>query len=170
MDSMRAITRLETVLIILLVVLAVIATYGWLRTPAPVTPTAPTAPVAERVYYVPILDKWMTHSEIVAEIRKEGKVVIADWTYGGLVETFHVPAFKQYVKKQYGVDIEVTWVGTQEPEAIISSVLMALGAGKAPPYDVVAIEAPYFFRALKANAVEPVIYIGNPLMNNLRYV
>ncbi|MEM0257596.1 MAG: extracellular solute-binding protein [Thermofilum sp.] len=167
---MRAITRLETVLIILLVVLAVIATYGWLRTPAPVTPTAPTAPVAERVYYVPILDKWMTHSEIVAEIRKEGKVVIADWTYGGLVETFHVPAFKQYVKKQYGVDIEVTWVGTQEPEAIISSVLMALGAGKAPPYDVVAIEAPYFFRALKANAVEPVIYIGNPLMNNLRYV
>lgn len=170
---MPKMTRLEAALIALLVVLAIIAAYGWLRPtpPVSVTPTAPpTAPSAERVYYVPILDKWMTYSEIVAQIKKEGKVVIADWTYGGLVETFHVPAFKQYVKKKYGVDIEVTWVGTQEPEAIISSVLMALGAGKTPPYDVVAIEAPYFFRALKAKALEPVIYVGNPLMNNLRYV
>ena len=170
---MRAVTRLEAVLIVLLLAVSAIAVIGWLRpvsAPTPPPTPAPAAPAVEKVYYVPILNKWMTYSEIVAEIKKEGKVTIADWTYGGLVETYHVPAFKQYVKKRYGVDIEVTWVGTQEPETIISSVLMSLQAGKAPPYDVVAIEAPYFFRALGANAVEPAIYLGNPLMNNLRYV
>lgn len=108
--------------------------------------------------------------EIVDRIKKEGRLVVADWTYGGLVGTYRVPAFKNYVKKRFGLDIEVTWIGTQEPEVIISAVITSVQAGKAPPYDVVAIEAPYFFRGLKAGVVEPAVYIRYPLMNNLRYV
>jgi ABC-type Fe3+ transport system substrate-binding protein len=86
------------------------------------------------------------------------------------VETYHVLAFKDYVKKKYGVEIEVSWVGTQEPEVIASTVLMSISTGAASPYDVVAIEAPYFFRALKAGAIAPPIYLGNPLIRNLEYI
>ncbi|UNQ73208.1 ABC transporter substrate-binding protein [Infirmifilum sp. NZ] len=135
----------------------------------PVT-TPQNQPQAEKLYYVPILDKWMTQEEIINEIKKEHTVIIADWTYGGLVETYHVPAFKKYVKDKYGVDIEVTWVGTQEPEVIVSSVLQALQAGRSAPYDVVAIEASYFFRAKSASAVAPAVYVGNFLMGNLKNI
>jgi ABC-type Fe3+ transport system substrate-binding protein len=162
------ITKIDAILIVLLLITAGIAAYGWLR-PLPTVEVKVPAGV-EKTYYVPILNKWLTEREIVDEIKREGKVVIADWTYGGLVETYHVPAFKNYIKKRFGVDIEVTWIGTQEPEVIISSVITSIQAGKAPPYDVVAIEAPYFFRGLKAGVIEPAVYIGNPLMNNLRYV
>jgi hypothetical protein len=96
------------VLLALLLIVSVFAIYGWLRPPEKVEVKVPTG--IERSYYIPILDKWLTESEIVNEIRKEGKVVIADWTYGGLVETYHVPAFKNFIKKRFGVDIEVTWV------------------------------------------------------------
>jgi len=161
-------TKIDAILIALLLITAGIAAYGWLRPLPTVEVKVPSG--TEKTYYVPVLNKWLTESEIVSEIKKEGKVVIADWTYGGLVETYHVPAFKNYIKKHFGVDIDVTWVGTQEPEVIISSVIISVQSGKAPPYDVVAIEAPYFFRGLKAGVVEPAIYVGNPLMNNLRYV
>jgi len=168
---MKAFTKLEAILIVLLVIIGVVAIYGWIRPiQAPGAPTTTTPTPVRELYFVPILNKWMTYDDIVNEIKKEGKIVVADWTYGGLVETYHVPAFKEYVKKKYGVEIEVTWIGTQEPETIISAVLMSLSAGTPPPYDVVAIEAPYFFRALKAGALEPAIYLGNPLMKNLEYV
>jgi len=166
---MKALSRIEAILIVLLVVVSIIAVYGWIK-PTPSAPTTPTPTEAEKLYYVPILNKWMTYSELVNEIKKEGKITIADWTYGGLVETYHVPAFKDYVKKKYGVEIEVSWVGTQEPEVIASTVLMSISTGAASPYDVVAIEAPYFFRALKAGAIAPAVYLGNPLMRNLEYI
>lgn len=169
---MRALSRLEAVLLALVIIIGGIGIYGWVRpTPTPAQPTA-TAPAAEKYYYyyIPILGKWMTMDEIKAEIAKEKEIVIADWTYGGLVETFHAPAFKKYVKDLYGVDIDVKWQGTQEPETYLSAVITALKAGEKPPYDVMAIEAVYFFRALREGIIEPAVYVGNPLMNNLRYV
>ncbi|MCD6488769.1 MAG: extracellular solute-binding protein [Desulfurococcales archaeon] len=167
----KALTKLESILSILAVILLVVAVAGWMRpVPQPTQPTPTTTAKVEKMYYIPILNEWMTESEIKEEIQKEGTVIIADWTYGGLVETYHVPAFKKYIKDYWGVDIDVKWVGTQEPEVIVSSVLQAVKAGQPAPYDVVAIEAPYFFRAKKANAIEAAIYIGNPLMKNLSYV
>ena len=123
-----------------------------------------------KVYYVPILGKWMTKEEIAKEIAKEGEVVVADWTYGGLVETVHAPGFAKYVKERYGVDIRVKWVGTQTPEVMMSATMTALKAGKNPPYDVMAIEIPFFFRAKAEGIIEPVAYEGNPLIPNLKYI
>lgn len=168
---MKALTKLEATLIVLLVVVAAIGVYGWVRPVAPAAPTpTPTPAPAEKMYYIPILNKWLSESEVIEAIKREGKIVVADWTYGGLVETFHAPAFKKYVKDKYGVDIEVTWIGTQEPEVMLAAVLTAFSAGRPPPYDVMAIEAPFFFRALKVGAIEPAVYLGNPLMRNLEYV
>lgn len=170
---MRALTKLETILLILLIIISVVAAWGWTRyTIAPQPQQTVTTPpsVEQKLYYIPILNKWMTRDEIINEIKKEGTIIVADWTYGGLVETFHAPAFKKYVKDRYGVDIDVKWVGTQEPEVIVSAVLQALQANRSAPYDVVAIEAPYFFRAKEANAIASVIYVGNYLMENLKYV
>ncbi|MEM2235139.1 MAG: extracellular solute-binding protein [Desulfurococcaceae archaeon] len=167
---MKALSKLEVVLIALIIIVGTIGAYGWVRPVTEVPTATPTVTPTEKMYYIPILGKWMSESEIINEIRREGRIIIADWTYGGLVETYHAPAFERYVKEMYGVDIEVTWIGTQEPEAMVSSVLMAVSAGSPSPYDVMAIEAPFFFRALSAGAIEPAIYLGNPLMRNLEYV
>ena len=95
---MKALSRIEAILIVLLVVVSIIAVYEWIR-PTPSALTTPTPTEAEKLYYVPILNKWMTYSELVNEIKKEGKITIADWTYGGLIETYHVQRLRTTLRR-----------------------------------------------------------------------
>ena len=57
----------------------------------------------ERVF-VPIVGEEMTWEEIKEQMRAEGEIVIANWTYGGLAPKYWEPGFKRYVKEKYGVD------------------------------------------------------------------
>lgn len=119
--------------------------------------------------WVPILNKFMTHEELVEEIKKEGEVVIADWTYWGLTDTYFIPTFKKYVKEAYGVDVEVTIVGTQAAKGgFMYQLYSAYAAGMPAPYDVMHIEINFFEEAVNKGIAEP--YLPSPLIPNLVFV
>jgi spermidine/putrescine-binding protein len=126
-------------------------------------PAAPAAPVATSApaesgaakKKVSILDKEMTDDEIKAEIQKEGKLVVANWTYTANDEL--VKQFKQYVKDTYGVDIQFTYEGSQAPSTYLTNLYAALKAGNPSPYDVMAIEENYWAEAAENDAMQPFL-------------
>jgi spermidine/putrescine-binding protein len=121
------------------------------QTPAaqPAAPTAATgdagaASGGERTR-VSILNRDMTMDEIRAEIQKEGRVVVGNWTY--TANDALVQRFQSYVKETYGVDVELIYEGSQAPSTYMTNLYTALGAGNASPYDVLAIEENYWAEA-----------------------
>jgi spermidine/putrescine-binding protein len=101
---------------------------------------------------VSILNKEMTHDEIVAEIQKEGEVNVGNWTY--TANDTLIAKFKQYVKDTYGVDVGLNYEASQAPSTYITNLYTALQSGSAPSYDVMAIEENYWAEAM--SQPEPV--------------
>lgn len=114
---------------------------------------------------VPILNQKMTRNEMVQKMKAEGAITIANWTYGGMATKYFGPGFKRYMKEKYGLNIEVHWLGTQTPGTFMTQVFASLKADTPPPYDVMAIETPFFFKARAKDIAQPFIHEGkNPLI------
>ena len=106
-------------------------------TAAPATPGATSAPAsapgsapasaASGTKHVSILNKDMTDDEIKAEIQKEGGLVVGNWTYTATDEL--VKQFQDYVKATYGVDIKLTYVGSQSPSEYLDQALRGQAVG-----------------------------------------
>lgn len=101
---------------------------------------------------VSILNKEMTHDEIVAEIQKEGEVNVGNWTY--TANDTLIAKFKEYVTDTYGVDVGLNYEASQAPSTYITNLYTALQSGSAPTYDVMAIEENYWAEAM--SQPEPV--------------
>jgi spermidine/putrescine-binding protein len=123
--------------------------------------------------HVAILNKDMTDAEIKAEIEKEGGLVVGNWTYTATDEL--VKQFTQYVKDTYGVDIVLTYEGSQQPNSYLTKIYAAQSAGSPSPYDVLAIEENYWADMQSNDAVEsflPSDLIPNQdlLLNKFQHV
>ncbi len=110
------------------------------------TPTASGGRVA-----VSILDVEMSADEITEAIRDEGEVVVGNWTY--TANDAIVEQFQQHVKETYGVDVKLTYNGTQSPSTYLTNLYTAVRSGNPSPYDVLAIEENYWAEA-KSQSVE----------------
>src|SRR5262249_5632404 len=106
---------------------------------------ATAAPAAGEKIKVAILNKEMTMDEIKAEIQKEGSVVVGNWTYTANDQL--VQQFQKYVKDTYGIDVKLSYQGTQAPSTYLTNLYTALKAGNPSPYDVLAIEENYWAEA-----------------------
>ena len=119
--------------------------------------------------WIPIVNKMMSYDDVAAEIQKEGKVTVANWTYWGLIDTFYAPALKKYVKDLYGVDIEVEWTGTQSAKGgFMGALESALAAGQPAPFDLTHLESNFFPYAVQRNLAEP--FLPSPLVPWANYV
>ncbi len=119
--------------------------------------------------WIPIMNQFMSRDEVAAEIAKEGKVSVANWTYWGIVDTYFAPSLKKYVKDLYGVDIEVEFLGTQAAKGgWVVAVESALAAGEAPPFDLMHIELNFFEEAVAKGLAEP--FLPSPLVPWAEYV
>jgi spermidine/putrescine-binding protein len=96
----------------------------------------------------------MTDDEIKAEIAKEGSVVVGNWTYTANDEL--VKQFQQYVKDTYGVDVTLTYEGSQQPSTYLTKLAAAKGGNNPAPYDVIAVEENYWADAVDQDLVENV--------------
>ncbi len=136
------------------------------------TVTAPAARVwaaGQNKVWIPILNKFMSYDEVAAQIEKEKKVSIANWTYWGLIDSYFTPSLKKYVKDLYGVDIEVEFVGTQAAKGgWIVAVESALAAGMAAPFDLVHLEVNFFEEAVTKGLAEP--FLPSPLVPWAQFV
>jgi len=149
--------------------------YATQPAPGPGVTTTVTAPGAQgwaggqEKVWIPILNKFMSHDEVAEEIKKEGKVSIANWTYWGLIDTYFGPSLKKYVKDLYGVDIEVEFLGTQAAKGgWVVAVESALAAGQAAPFDLMHIEINFFEEAIAKGLAEP--FLPSPLVPWAQYV
>ncbi len=123
---------------------------------AAASPAASTAAVAgcapaPGTKHVSIVNKDMTDDEIKAAIAAEGGLVVANWTYTATDEL--VNQFQKYVKDTYGVDIKLTYVGSQSPSEYLTKLAAAKQSGTATPYDVLAIEENYWADAMDQGLV-----------------
>jgi spermidine/putrescine-binding protein len=130
------------------------------------TVTAPAAhkwAAGQDKVWIPIMNQFMSYDDVVAEIQKEGRVSIANWTYWGIVDTYFAPSLKKYVKDLYGVDIEVEFLGTQAAKGgWVVAVESSLAAGAAPPFDLMHIELNFFDDAVAKGLAEP--FLPSPLV------
>jgi spermidine/putrescine-binding protein len=115
---------------------------------------------------VTILNKSMSDADIKAEVAKEGSLVVANWTYTANDEL--VKQFKQYVKDNYGADIQFTYEGSQAPSAYLTNLYAAQKGGNPSPYDVMAVEENYWAEAVANNAVDN--YLPSDLVPNQKLV
>jgi ABC-type Fe3+ transport system substrate-binding protein len=116
--------------------------------------------------HVAILNKDMTDDEIKAEIQKEGAVVVGNWTYSA--NSVLVDQFQKYVKATYGVDITLTYEGSQSPSEYITKLAAASKGGNPAPYDVMAIEENYWADATDQGL--PDNYLPSDLIPNQKLV
>jgi hypothetical protein len=115
------------------------------------------------------MNQFMSRDEVAAEIAKEGKVSIANWTYWGLVDSYFTPSLKKYVKDLYGVDVEVEFLGTQAAKGgWVVAVESALASGGVPPFDLMHIEVNFFEEAVSKGLAEP--FLPSPLVPWAQYV
>jgi spermidine/putrescine-binding protein len=121
---------------------------------------------AEDQIKVPILDKTLTRAELIEQIKKEGEVIVGNWTY--TANDTLVDKFKEYVTKEYGVEVEIKYLGTQEPGTYLTNLYTAQKAGNPAPYDVLAIEENYYHEALSHDVVQP--FLPSDLVPNLKNV
>ena len=144
--------------------------------PQTVTETATVTGQAAKVWsanqdkvWIPILNKFMSYDDVVAEIQNEKKVSIANWTYWGLIDSYFTPSLKKYVKDLYGVDIEVEFLGTQAAKGgWVVAVESALAAGQTAPFDLMHIEENFFVDAVTKGIAEP--FLPSPLVPWAQYV
>ena len=87
------------------------------------TSTAPASAAAAGTKHVSILNKDMTDDEIKAEIQKEAGVVVGNWTYSA--NSTLIDEFQKYVKATYGVDITLTYDGSQAPSEYLTKLAAA---------------------------------------------
>ena len=111
---------------------------------------------------VSIVNKEMTMDELKAAIAEEGSLVVGNWTYTANDELIN--QFTQYVKNNYGVDIEFTYEGSQSPSTYLTNLYAAQKAGNPSPYDVLAIEENYWAEAIDNEAVDS--YLPSDLVPN----
>jgi spermidine/putrescine-binding protein len=102
---------------------------------------------------VSILNKDMTHDEIVAAITAEGEVGVGNWTYTAN-DTLKAK-FVEFVKNTYGVDVRLNYEASQAPSTYITNLYTALQSGTPPSLDVMAIEENYWAEAM--GQPEPVL-------------
>ena len=112
----------------------------------------------DRPVLVSILNQEMTKAEIAAAIEAEGSVVVGNWTY--TANDTLVEQFQQYVNDTYGVDVTLTYEGTQAPSTYLTNLYAAQRAGNPAPYDVLAIEENYWADAIKQDAVADFLPSG----------
>lgn len=98
-----------------------------------------------------LVQQGMTKDQIAAAIKAEGSLVVGNWTYSANAEL--EKQFKAYVKTTWGVDINFTYEGTQQPHDYLVKIFAAQKAGNPSPYDVAAIEENYWAEAKANNAV-----------------
>jgi spermidine/putrescine-binding protein len=113
---------------------------GTSAAPGGSTSAAASAPAGTK--HVSILNKDMTDDEIKAEIQKEGAVVVGNWTYSA--NAVLVDQFQKYVKATYGVDVQLTYDGSQAPSEYLTKLAAASKGGNPAPYDVMAVEENYW--------------------------
>jgi spermidine/putrescine-binding protein len=101
---------------------------------------APSAAAGTK--HVAIVNKDMTDDEIKAAITQEAGVVVGNWTYSA--NAVLVDQFQKYVKATYGVDITLTYEGSQAPSEYLTKLAAAVKGGNPAPYDVMAIEENYW--------------------------
>lgn len=130
---------------------------GW-KLCIPTAEGAQAALGAERPVQVSILNQEMTKEEIAAAIAAEGSVVVGNWTY--TANDTLVEQFQQYVKDTYGVDVTLTYEGSQSPSTYLTNLYAAQKAGNPAPYDVLAIEENYWADAMKQDAVAEFLPSG----------
>jgi len=119
--------------------------------------------------WIPIMNQMMSFDDIVAEIEKEKTVTVANWTYWGLIDTFYAPALKYYVKQIYGVDVDVTWTGTQSAKGgFVGALESALAAGQTAPFDLTHLEQNFFPYAVSRGLAQP--FLPSPLVPWAQYV
>ncbi|HEY7969168.1 MAG TPA: hypothetical protein VID95_04180 [Candidatus Limnocylindrales bacterium] len=113
---------------------------GTSAAPGGSTGAAASAPAGTK--HVSILNQDMTDDQIKAEIQKEGAVVVGNWTYSA--NAVLVDQFQKYVKSTYGVDIQLTYDGSQAPSEYLTKLAAAAKGGNPAPYDVMAVEENYW--------------------------
>ncbi|MCX2728067.1 hypothetical protein OO015_11255 [Thermomicrobium sp. 4228-Ro] len=117
---------------------------------------------------VPIVNREMTRDELIAAIREEGSLVVANWTYTANDKI--VEQFQKYVKDTYGVDIKLIYEGTQAPSTYLTNLYTALKANKPSPYDVMAIEENYWAEAKLQTPPVLEEFLPSPLVPNAERV
>lgn len=122
------------------------------------------AVIAEEKVLVPIVNQEMTHDEIRAAMQAEGEIVIANWTYGGLAAKYWVPGFKRYMNEKWDVDINVSWLGTQQPGVYMTHLYASNLANVPPPYDVMHLEIPLYKEAIRTDLAEE--FLPSPIIPN----
>ena len=105
--------------------------------------------------HVAILNKDLTDDEIKAEIQKEGAVVVGNWTYSA--NSVLIDEFQKYVKSTYGVDVKLTYDGSQAPSEYLTKLAAAAKGGNPAPYDVMAVEENYWADAKAQNLVDDML-------------
>jgi len=139
-------------------------------TAASVAPASPAAGgstgTAGGTKHVSILNKDMTDDEIKAEIQKEGAVVVGNWTYSA--NSVLVDQFQKYVKSTFGVDITLTYEGSQSPSEYITKLAAASKGGNPAPYDVMAVEENYWADGMDQQL--PDNYLPSDLIPNQKLV
>ena len=144
MDISNRVRRLGAVATVtVLSVLAVGASPGVAQDGSPAASGAPAScapPPGTK--HVSIVDKDMTDEEIAAAIAAEGGLTVGNWTYTANDEL--VNQFQTYVKDTYGVDITLTYVGSQAPSVYMTALAAAMQSGTEAPYDVMAVEENYW--------------------------
>ena len=156
---MRTVTKIHLFILVTVLALIVNACGGGAATQAPGGGGGPTK-------HVSILNKDLTDEQIKAEIKKEGSLVVGNWTYTANSEL--EKQFKQYVKDTYGVDIEFAYEGSQAPSVYLTNLYAAQKAGNPSPYDVLAIEENYWAEAMANNAVDS--FLPSDLVPNQKLV
>jgi ABC-type Fe3+ transport system substrate-binding protein len=122
---------------------------------------APTT-TSGSTFKVSILGKEMTRDEIAAGLKSEGEVNVANWTY--TANDAIVGRFQAVVKEEWGVDVKCNYLPSQSPSVYLTNLYTANKAGNPSPYDVMAIEEPYYVEA-KGNGVTQDIFPSDLMKN-----
>jgi spermidine/putrescine-binding protein len=111
---------------------------------------------------VSILGQEMTRDEVIAGLKKEGEVNVANWTY--TANDAIVGRFQDVVKADWGVDVKCNYLPSQSPSVYLTNLYTANKGGNPSPYDVMAIEEPYYVEA-KTNGVTQDIFPSDLMKN-----
>jgi len=128
---------------------------------AAATQAAPTVATGGR-FKVSILGKEMSQDEVAAELAKEAEVNVANWTF--TANDAIVGRFQAVVKEQWGVDVKCNYLPSQSPSIYLTNLYTANQAGNPSPYDVMAIEEPYYVEA-KGHGVTQDIFPSDLMKN-----
>ncbi len=128
---------------------------------AAATQAAPAVATGGR-FKVSILGKEMSKDEVAAELAKEAEVNVANWTF--TANDAIVGRFQAVVKEEWGVDVKCNYLPSQSPSIYLTNLYTANQAGNPSPYDVMAIEEPYYVEA-KGHGVTQDIFPSDLMKN-----